>query len=70
MSDLAILWGLSDSLTASCFPPILIEADIFRFVLAPDKNPLNKEELCELNELGDKNFGVEDKPVFLGKMRR
>lgn len=71
LSDLAILWVLSEKSVASCFPTIASELDLFRFTIAPDKNALTADELLELAELGSSNFGIkEPRAEFRGKMRR
>jgi aryl-alcohol dehydrogenase-like predicted oxidoreductase len=67
----ALLWLLAEPTVASCLPTIHNEAQLLEYATAPDRNPLTREELEQIQELYGAHFGLkEEKQKYNGTMER
>ncbi len=69
LGQAALQWLLADKRVASTLPNIYDEAQLVEFAKAPETSRLTSDELSQIAELYEENFGVErEDPKFKGTM--
>jgi len=69
LGQAALQWLLADERVASTLPNIYEEAQLIEFAKAPSCPPLSADDMSQIADLYEENFGVErEEPKFKGTM--